>query len=161
MDQYVIFKSHQQLFAIRVQNVARVIEAREFIALPEVADFILGIYEYQENMVPIVDVRRKLFKEFTTKSPEAKVILCKWHDRLLGLFVEDIVGISFMEDSRYEEELVRSALKKGYIEKILKLKDDVVMLLALDYLFDNKEEGTLLDNLDQIEAGQGEDHGES
>ena len=49
MEQYVIFRSHDQLFAIRVQQVTRVIEAQSFIQLPEVADFVLGVYEFQEK----------------------------------------------------------------------------------------------------------------
>ena len=43
MEQYVIFKSHSQLFAIRVMDVDRVIEARNFIHLPEVEEHILGL----------------------------------------------------------------------------------------------------------------------
>ena len=72
MEQYVVFKSHGQFFAILVQNVDRIIEANQFIQLPEVSDFILGVYEYQEKMIPIVDVRQKLFKQYTEQKEETK-----------------------------------------------------------------------------------------
>ncbi|MGX7195961.1 chemotaxis protein CheW [Enterococcus olivae] len=139
MEQYVVFKSHGQLFAIRVSNVDRVIEANRFIALPEVAEFILGVYEYHENMIPIVDVRKKLFGEFSDQKEESKVILCRWENHSQGLYVEDIIGISYMEETNYEQDLVQSLLKKGYIEKFLKLEEEVVMLLELEYLFNNEQ----------------------
>ena len=135
MEQYVIFKSHSQLFAIRVMDVDRVIEARNFIHLPEVEEHILGVYEYQESMVPIIDIRKKLFREYSDHKEDAKVILCQWKGRLLGLFVEDIKGIYYLEETNYEQDLIRSSLKQSYIEKFLKLDDEVVMLLDLNYLF--------------------------
>jgi purine-binding chemotaxis protein CheW len=140
MEQYVIFKSHDQHFAIRVQHVTRVIEARSFIQLPEVADFVLGVYEFQEKMIPIIDVRRKLFKEFTTISEQNNVILCHWNDQDLGLYVDEIVGISTLEETDYQVQLDRSGLKQSYIEKFLKNEESVVLLLALSFLFDFESE---------------------
>ncbi|CAI3320698.1 chemotaxis protein CheW [Enterococcus cecorum] len=139
MEQYVIFKSHSQLFAIRVMDVDRVIEARNFIHLPEVEEHILGVYEYQESMVPIIDIRKKLFREYSDHKEDAKVILCQWKGRLLGLFVEDIKGIYYLEETNYEQDLIRSSLKQSYIEKFLKLDDEVVMLLDLNYLFSSTD----------------------
>ena len=139
MEQYVIFKSHSQLFAIRVMDVDRVIEARNFIHLPEVEEHILGVYEYQESMVPIIDIRKKLFREYSDHKEDAKVILCQWKGRLLGLFVEDIKVIYYLEETNYEQDLIRSSLKQSYIEKFLKLDDEVVMLLDLNYLFSSTD----------------------
>ena len=139
MEQYVIFKSHSQLFAIRVMDVDRVIEARNFIHLPEVEEHILGVYEYQESMVPIIDIRKKLFREYSDHKEDAKVILCQWKGRLLGLFVEDIKGIYYLEETNYEQDVIRSSLKQSYIEKFLKLDDEVVMLLDLNYLFSSTD----------------------
>ena len=49
MEQYVVFKSHQQHFALRIDYVVRVIEAASFTQLPEVADFVLGIQPIEED----------------------------------------------------------------------------------------------------------------
>lgn len=154
MEQYVVFKSHGQFFAILVQNVDRIIEANQFIQLPEVSDFILGVYEYQEKMIPIVDVRQKLFKQYTEQAEETKVILCQWEGHSLGLYVEDIVGISYMADTAYEEGLVRAASKQGYIEKFLKLDEQVVMMLSMDFLFNNQQETPALVALTELVEAQ-------
>lgn len=156
MEQYVIFMSHQQLFAIRVMDVDRVIEARNFIHLPETEEHILGVYEYQESMIPIIDIRKKLFKEFSQHKDESKVIIGQWHQQLLGLFVEDIKGIYFLEETNYEQDLIRSSLKQSYIEKFLKLENEVVMLLDLDYLFDQNDLQQVSELLDAGDDNYGE-----
>lgn len=155
MEQYVVFKSHGQFFAIRISNVDRVIEANHFIAIPEVAEFILGVYEYHEKMIPIVDIRKKLFGQFSERTEESKVILCRWGDKLQGLYVENILGISNMEETSYEQEFVQTLLKNGYIEKFLKLEDKVVMLLALDYLFNNEQTKEAFLELEELADSDG------
>ena len=155
MEQYVVFKSHKQLFAMPVKAVTRVIEASNFITLPEVADYILGVYEYQDHMIPIVDLRRKLFGQYTESSDDNKVILCDWKENSLGIFVENILGISYLEETNYEKELAKADLKRGYIDKFLKLEDKVVISIRLDYLFDNRQESELLATVDQLNADKG------
>ena len=49
MEQYVVFESHNQLFGLPVTIVRRVVETDKFISLPEVADYVLGVYEYEEQ----------------------------------------------------------------------------------------------------------------
>ncbi len=157
MEQYVIFQSNHQRFAIVVQNVARVIEAKQFIALPEVAPYILGVYEFQEKMVPIVDVRKKLFQKFTESTGETKVILCRWKDQTLGLYVEDILGISSLEPAVYEENSLNTSIKQIYIQSFLKMDDTLVMLLDLSYFFSAKQEQALVTQLENIKDDM---HGE-
>lgn len=147
MEQYVIFQSNNQYFAILVQNVARVVEAKQFIPLPEVAPYILGVYEFQEKMVPIVDVRRKLFQQFTENTGETKVILCRWKGQTLGLYVEDILGISSLEAANYEETELNSSIKQIYIQSFLKMDEHLVMLLDLSYFFSPEQEAVLEEQL--------------
>lgn len=67
MEQYVVFKSHQQHFALRIDYVVRVIEAASFTQLPEVADFVLGIQPIEEAMVPIIDIRKSCLMNLRRK----------------------------------------------------------------------------------------------
>jgi purine-binding chemotaxis protein CheW len=151
VEQYVVFKSHDQFFALPVLLVTRVVETDQFISLPDVPDFVLGVFEYQKHMIPIIDLRRKLFAEFTPTTDATKVILCDWQGQHLGLFIENIVGINYLEETNYEEELSQADLKRGYIGKFLKFKDQVVISLKLDYLFDNNQSQSLSDSVAELE----------
>ena len=152
MGQYVLFKSHSQLFAMPINVVKRVLEVDSFITIPEVADYILGVYEFEDHMVPIIDLRQKLFGEATVDTTETKVILCSWKDQLLGVFVENILGISELEETNYEEQLAKANLKRGYIGSFLKYEQEVVISLELEYLFNNAEEEELLGNMDGLDS---------
>ncbi|MFT8392732.1 MAG: chemotaxis protein CheW [Liquorilactobacillus ghanensis] len=154
MDQYVVFKSHDQFFALPVLLVKRIVETDQFISLPDVPDFVLGVFEHQQHMIPIIDLRRKLFGEFTPTTDATKVILCEWQDQHLGLFIENIVGINYLEETNYETELSQADLKRGYIGKFLKFKDQVVISLKLDYLFDNNQSQALTDSVAELEKSK-------
>ena len=135
-----------------INVVKRVLEVDSFITIPEVADYILGVYEFEDHMVPIIDLRQKLFGEATVDTTETKVILCSWKDQLLGVFVENILGISELEETNYEEQLAKANLKRGYIGSFLKYEQEVVISLELEYLFNNAEEEELLGNMDGLDS---------
>jgi purine-binding chemotaxis protein CheW len=56
-----------------------------------------------------------------------------------------------LEETNYEEELSQADLKRGYIGKFLKFKDQVVISLKLDYLFDNNQSQSLSDSVAELE----------
>ncbi|WP_415605351.1 chemotaxis protein CheW [Liquorilactobacillus mali] len=127
----------------------RVVESPKFIVLPEVPEYVLGALEYNNTMAPIIDFRDKLFGEKIEDSPSSKVILCNWQDNSLGLLIEEIVGITELTETEYEVEIERANLKRGYVDKFLKLKDDIVISIDLTYLFDNKQEDQIIDALEE------------
>ncbi|KRN11116.1 chemotaxis protein CheW [Liquorilactobacillus mali KCTC 3596 = DSM 20444] len=100
-------------------------------------------------MAPIIDFRDKLFGEKIEDSPSSKVILCNWQDNSLGLLIEEIVGITELTETEYEAEIERANLKRGYVDKFLKLKDDIVISIDLTYLFDNRQEEQIIDALEE------------
>ena len=51
MEQYVVFKSHDQLFGLPVTIVRRVVETNKFIPLPEVADYVLGQFSKADKQI--------------------------------------------------------------------------------------------------------------
>ncbi|AUJ30648.1 MAG: chemotaxis protein CheW [Liquorilactobacillus hordei] len=149
VKQYIVFKSHEQMFALPVSIVKRVVEFPKFIILPEVPEYVLGAVEFNNTMVPIIDFKNKLFGEKVEENPSSKVILCNWEDNSLGLLIEEIIGITELTETDYEAEIERANLKRGYVDKFLKLKDDVVISINLTYLFDNKQEDQILDALEE------------
>jgi len=154
VEQYIVFTSHEQLFCLPVTVVRRIVEAENFVPIPDVPDYILGVYEYEEQMLPIIDLKAKLFGDKTVKSTDNKVILCQWQDQTIGIYVESIRGIMMLEDTDYERELTKAKLKRGYIGKFLKLDDEVVISLELEYLFNNQQAQELLDSVEQANEDQ-------
>lgn len=90
LDQYIVFKSHEQMFALPVSIVRRVIEIPKLIVLPEVPEYVLGAVEYNNTMAPIIDLKNKLFGEKIEDRTNSKVILCNWQDSSLGLLIEKL-----------------------------------------------------------------------
>ena len=110
MEQYIVFTSHDQLFCLPVTVVRRIVEAENFVPIPDVPAYILGVYEYEEQMLPIIDLKAKLFNDPTVKNTENKVILCQWQEQTIGIYVESIRGIMMLEDTDYERELTKAKL---------------------------------------------------
>lgn len=151
MEQYVIFQSHQQYFALSVLDVVRVIEVEAVTLLPEVPRFVLGVYDFQGEMIPIVDVGQKLFLKETEQTSESKIILCTWKNHTIGLVVEAIHTIGPLTKATYEENELNNTIKQRYIAEFLKLDTQLVLLLDLAYFFTLQQEEMMLEQLDHLE----------
>lgn len=151
MEQYVVFQSNQQYFALSVLDVVRVIEVAEITKLPEVPTFVLGVYDFHGEMIPIIDVRQKLFQNQTAQTIESKIILCKWKTYTIGLVVENIDSIGTLTKASYEENELNNTIKRHYIAEFLKLDTQLVLSLDLAYFFTLQQEEMMLKQLDHLE----------
>lgn len=151
MEQYVVFQSNQQYFALSVLDVVRVIEVAEITKLPEVPTFVLGVYDFHGEMIPIIDVRQKLFQNQTAQTIESKIILCKWKTHTIGLVVENIDSIGALTKASYEENELNNTIKRHYIAEFLKLDTQLVLSLDLAYFFTLQQEEIMLKQLDHLE----------
>ena len=152
MEQYVIFQSHQQYFALSVLDVVRVIEVEAITSLPEVPQFVLGVYDFQGEMIPIIDVGQKLFLKETDQTSESKIILCTWKSQTIGLVVETIQSIGTLTKASYEENELNNTIKQHYIAEFLKLDTQLVLLLDLAYFFTLQQEEMMLEQFDHLEG---------
>lgn len=157
MEQYVVFKSCKQIFALPVEIVKRVIETENFIALPEVPDYVLGVYEYQEQMLPIVDLGKRLYGELSPLTQDSKVVLARRQKQTMGIFVEQIVGIMSLSETDHEKDLALFSLKRAYINQFLKMGDEIVIELDLDYLFDRSQEEEIASFVDSVTGNSKEE----
>ena len=56
----VVFHVEDARYAVRLEDVERVVAAVELVPLPDAPDLVLGVFNLQGNVVPAIDTRRRL-----------------------------------------------------------------------------------------------------
>lgn len=59
------------------------------------------------------------------------------------------MAITELTETEYEAEIERANLKRSYVDKFLKIKEDIVISINLSYLFDNKQDNQIRDALEK------------
>lgn len=146
MEQYIIFKTNSQSLAIGIETVDKIIEFEEGKKIPEPLPYMLGVIEYNGKVLPIVDLGKRLYNTDVVKDIDTKIIVVNWKDKLIGLAVDDILGIkSYGEE--YEKPNNDIEDSKAYLKGFIKLPDDIIIVLNVDELLDKDQGEVLIEDL--------------
>jgi purine-binding chemotaxis protein CheW len=98
----VTFKLAEDLFALPVDGVERVLRYRAPSPVPDAQPWVAGVIDHGERVVPVVDLRRRLSLESAGPSPDRRIILLRTSNGLVGLIVDSVVEVSSPAASEIE-----------------------------------------------------------
>ena len=131
-----------------------ILKVRELISFPEgltripgMPDFIIGMFNLRGLVIPVMDLRKK-FKMSSEEVHEFSVIIIVEVDnKNIGLTVDSVSDVIFVkeEDMQDTSELAVNVDTK-FIKGVAKTKDEMVILLDIDFLLSKEEFDTLLED---------------
>jgi purine-binding chemotaxis protein CheW len=153
---YLIYCIDNEYYAIDVDQVANIIEYKEVSRLPKAPDYIKGIINLSGEIIPVIDTMKILQLGELCISPRICILILeyKMDNNLykIGLLVDGVKDVIRINDS----ELLKTAFLKtekqtGFIMGIIKIHDELVMILDLTKLLNVRE---IIDfTFSQVESG--------
>ncbi|HAE62366.1 MAG TPA: hypothetical protein DCG38_08555 [Eubacteriaceae bacterium] len=145
MKQVIIFNNCGQSFALEISKIERIIEFTDPKKVPETSDFLMGVIKYNGKVLPIIDLNMRLYGEEGSYIESSKIIVIQWNDTMIGLVVDEIVGIRSVGDESFEDASVGDgSISKDYIKGFIKIDEDIIILLETNELFDFVQSRELL-----------------
>lgn len=148
MNQYIVFKSNNEKVALNISHIERIIEYEDPSKIPESSKYLLGVIQYNKTVIPVIDLTYKLYQIKKDIYSNEKIIIINWNNTLIGLLIDDILGIEHYEDDQYEENLIKTSIIKDYIKGFIKSKskdkDDIIIVLNIEKIFNEKQSEEIL-----------------
>ncbi len=145
-NQYVAFQLGNDIYATPILNVQEIINYQKTIQLPEVPEYILGVIDFRQKVVPVIDLKKRLLVEDDNNNREMKkIMIVNVGDMFLGSVVDDIVGVIYVNEQEISKDL--GALKrtlKDYIIGFIRYKEDLVKLIDLSNVLTFEEINLLM-----------------
>lgn len=158
MEKQIVFASHKQRFSLPIEKIEKIIQWEQPIPVPETARFVLGMIQYNGQVLPIIDLGWRLYDEPTLINDSAKLIVVQWQKQLIGLLVELITGIEDFDVAQFECVDSDLTIDKAYIDHFIKTKHDIIIQLEMETLF---ADTIMLDKINQeIDATDGQEASE-
>ena len=135
-NEYLIFKVLEQEFAIDLDQSREILEMKNLTPVPDSPEYISGIIKVRDQIIPIVDLGKKM--NLKSETDKNKVIIISMQDVLIGLLVEEILEIKKV-DKINKSDVLKSSQKvdRAFIEGILTLNEKLVIVIDTKKLFDN------------------------
>lgn len=149
MEKYILFSNIDQSFAIDVSKVERIIEFQSPKKIPESLQYLLGVIKYEGSILPVIDLNMRLYGEETQNTKNTKIVVVSWKDRLMGVLVENIIGINNFQEEYYEESNIDVNVSKEYIDGFIKLDEDIIIVLDIDGILNEEKEQELIEELEE------------
>lgn len=81
------------MYALEVGRIREIVNPLPLIALPHERAFVLGVADYREEVVPIVDLRRLFGLDEGDTTRKTKWIIVESRHRLVGLVVDAVIDV--------------------------------------------------------------------
>lgn len=139
----LLFSLSKELFGINVENVLRVISLQKLMRIPKAPSFIAGAISLEGNVIPVVDLAKKIELGETAIDKRTKVIILEIQHQddtiEVGALVDEVLNVTTIQDSK----LLPPALEgMGFDTQTLngmyKVDNDFYMILNAGKVFEKE-----------------------
>ena len=139
----LLFSLSKELFGINVENVLRVISLQKLMRIPKAPSFIAGAISLEGNVIPVVDLAKKIELGETNIDKRTKVIILEIQHQddtiEVGALVDEVLNVTTIQDSK----LLPPALEgMGFDTQTLngmyKVDNDFYMILNAGKVFEKE-----------------------
>lgn len=127
----VVFRLDEQLFALPLSTVERVVRIVEVTPLPKSPDYILGVINFHGEIIPVVNVRRIFNLPEREVELTDKLIIAQTSFRTVSLWIDSVNEVIEIDD----EEVIKSEkifLGIDFVKGVFKLDSGIVLIHDLD-----------------------------
>jgi purine-binding chemotaxis protein CheW len=142
--QYLTFQLGDELFAFDVLRTNEVLEVSQITRIPGATDAMIGVINLRGNVVPVIDLRKKLNMPEKQYSVDTSIIIIDTEyggeKILLGVLVDAAKQVIMLDNTQLESPpKVGMNLNIEYITAIGKHDNSFIILLNSDKIFSESE----------------------
>lgn len=139
---FATFFMDQMEFAIDVRHVRDAIEAPpRIVPLPASPDYLLGIINLRDNIIPIVDTRKRFRMPDSKESGQEYIAIARCKDRYMGLTFNRISEVVRVERKRMETLAPEFQVEGDLVADVIKMGDGerLIQVINPESMFDFAE----------------------
>jgi len=131
--QMVGFVLADELYGVDILMVQEIIKEMPITSIPDSPDFIEGVINLRGNIIPVIDLRKRLGMPQAEKGEgvESWTIILNVGDRVTGFIVDRVTRVLKIAANTIEPppDMVVSALKSQYISGVCRPNDQFMAIL--------------------------------
>ena len=140
----LIFGLNGENYATDIKEVERILGYQEPTVLPDAPIFVKGVINYEQSILPIISLSRKFNFGADKESENRKIIVVKRKENKFGIIVENVYEVRDVNSDLMEEAPpITTTIDKKYIAGLIKLEDNIVILLDLEEILSSEDEDNI------------------
>ncbi|MHB8065346.1 MAG: chemotaxis protein CheW [Ruminiclostridium sp.] len=136
----VIFTLNNELCSVEASLVYKIEKYSEISLIPQLPDYIKGLYNLRGRIVPVVDLNKRFNIGDSEITKKTKIIITEKDNQLLGFMVNNVLEIiNLNEESVDKSEAILKVNNKKYIKGIGKNNEKLFSIIDLNEILPKEE----------------------
>lgn len=142
--QYVNFALGNERYAIDIMDVEEIIRLAEITAVPKAPDFLEGIINLRDRVIPVVDLKKRINMGEATLDENTRIVVVNLNNKRIGLVIDAVDEIVRIDSTLIDAApAVAVSLDSSYIEGVAKTEKGMIIILKVNKIFSSSEQGQL------------------
>lgn len=144
IQQFLTFTVEGEEYGVDIMTVREIKGWTETTRLPNAPECMRGVMNLRGLIIPIFDLRARFSRTLTDANASHVIIILAVGERNIGVLVDAVSDILTVTNSEVKAApQIEGRVEKDYITGLISLEERMVVLLAVEHLFD---EATLTNN---------------
>ncbi len=126
-DRFLTFMSDGIVFGINTLNVIEILTNFSVRSVPMVPDYVRGLLNLRGQVLPIIDMRLRMKKDFVEYDGNTCVVVVEYEQSLVGLVVDNVIQVQTIDVKKASPIPVQN--KQDITNSMIKLDDGTVVLI--------------------------------
>ena len=102
-NQYVVFRLNETQFGVEISQVLRIVRLTPITRVPRAPHFLEGLINYHGQVVPVVDLKKRLALDSGEQYGDAaRFLIVELETQSIGMLVDEVVRILRLPDESIE-----------------------------------------------------------
>ena len=124
---YLKFLLDETFFAIKIENVEEILHIPEITRVPLSEDYIVGISNLRGDIVPVIDLKKRIKDVFEENSELSRLIVINHKGVKTGFLVESISSIEEVDEEKVVKTDDYGGINSKYLEGIFESSDGILV----------------------------------
>ncbi len=130
--QLVGFMIGKELFGVNILMVQEIIRSAPITAVPNSPDFVEGVINLRGNIIPVIELRKRLgFATPDVSKEDSWILILDIQGRITGFIVDSVTEVLKIQESTIEPppDIVVAGLESQYIRGVCEIDEKLLILL--------------------------------
>ena len=144
--QLVSFKMGDETYGIEITKIREIILMGQITQVPETPHHVKGLINLRSTVIPVIDLRARFGLAEGEMTDESRIVVLNVGSRTIGIVVDAVREVLRVSgDQISEAPSTVASLGNKYMTGLVRLEEQLLILLDVDQLF-GEEEGAALEN---------------
>lgn len=136
----IVFQMNEQQYAINIEQVRSIERLQDITEIPRTSAFIKGVINYQDEVVPIVDLKERMGIGETIHTESTRILVAILNELQVGFLVDSATDVIDIDSTIVETapKIIKN-VSTDYLAGVAKLTNDLLLILDTELLFNDEE----------------------